>query len=91
MTSKTELTASNPKKNRIANFQQGNDGVTILPRIRPGHVLTAIESGVNTSPNYATLMGFGEVAEDGELVVTDSLLQGGIVCGGEIQSMLLEA
>lgn len=36
--------------------------------------------GVNTSADYATLMGFGHVDEaTGRVVVDDSLLQGGIV------------
>ncbi|KAL3418715.1 hypothetical protein PVAG01_10431 [Phlyctema vagabunda] len=35
--------------------------------------------GVNNAKNYIDLMGFGYVAEDGTPVVTDSLLQGGIV------------
>lgn len=35
--------------------------------------------GVNTAPNYVELMGFGTVNSDGTVVVTNSLLQGGIV------------
>lgn len=35
--------------------------------------------GVNNAKDYIDLMGFGHVDEDGEPVVTDSLLQGGIV------------
>jgi hypothetical protein len=34
---------------------------------------------VNNAKNYIDLMGFGYVAENGDPVVTDSLLQGGIV------------
>ncbi|KAJ4420640.1 hypothetical protein N0V82_004205 [Gnomoniopsis sp. IMI 355080] len=35
--------------------------------------------GVNTSKDYVTLMGFGYVDNTGAVVVTDALLQGGIV------------
>ncbi len=36
--------------------------------------------GVNTNRDYATLMGFGHFDEDaGSVVVTEPLLQGGIV------------
>lgn len=35
--------------------------------------------GVNNAKDYIDLMGFGHVDEEGEPVVTDSLLQGGIV------------
>ncbi|KAJ4357330.1 uncharacterized protein N0V89_001905 [Didymosphaeria variabile] len=35
--------------------------------------------GVNESPNYVNLMKFGSVNSDGSIVVTDSLLQGGIM------------
>lgn len=35
--------------------------------------------GVNESPNYVNLMGFGRVNPDASIVVTDSLLQGGIM------------
>ena len=35
--------------------------------------------GVNNATDYINLMGFGYVNEEGDPVVTDSLLQGGIV------------
>lgn len=35
--------------------------------------------GVNNASDYIRLMGFGYVSEEGDPVVTDSLLQGGIV------------
>ncbi|KAK2599887.1 hypothetical protein N8I77_011607 [Diaporthe amygdali] len=35
--------------------------------------------GVNTARDYVDLMGFGHVEDDGTVVITDSLLQGGIV------------
>lgn len=35
--------------------------------------------GVNNATDYINLMGFGYVSEEGDPVVTDSLLQGGIV------------
>lgn len=35
--------------------------------------------GVNESPNYVNLMQFGYVKDDGSVVVTDALLQGGIM------------
>jgi hypothetical protein len=38
--------------------------------------------GVNNATDYINLMGFGYVNEEGDPVVTDSLLQGGIVSRG---------
>lgn len=35
--------------------------------------------GVNVTPNYVRTMGFGHVDEAGSIVVTNALLQGGIV------------
>ena len=35
--------------------------------------------GVNVAPNYVRTMGFGRVDEKGDVVVTNALLQGGIV------------
>jgi hypothetical protein len=35
--------------------------------------------GVNNATDYINLMGFGYVNDEGDPVVTDSLLQGGIV------------
>lgn len=38
------------------------------------------QKGVNVAKDYVRLMKFGTIDEQGEVVVTDSLLQGGIVC-----------
>jgi hypothetical protein len=45
--------------------------------------------GVNNATDYINLMGFGYVNDEGDPVVTDSLLQGGIVSRGPKTSVFL--
>jgi len=46
--------------------------------------------GVNNATDYINLMGFGYVNEEGDPVVTDSLLQGGIVSRGSKAGAILK-
>jgi hypothetical protein len=46
--------------------------------------------GVNNATDYINLMGFGYVSEEGDPVVTDSLLQGGIVSHKLLTEVVLE-
>jgi hypothetical protein len=46
--------------------------------------------GVNNATDYINLMGFGYVNEEGDPIVTDSLLQGGIVSRNSTTAVVLE-
>ena len=55
-------------------------------RLKPNTTL----GGVNNATDYINLMGFGYVNEEGDPVVTDSLLQGGIVSPKFMIDLVLE-